>query len=798
MTEFMRKRHKFWFRAIAMIVACLFLVNDMSYGVEVLQNKTDNNTVSIPSRFNHVYGDSSTTPGDTSEAALEEIFKNDTSLVYVSRLIGKILTGWGSIMSEKPIRALIARHLSGAGDNLIDRMEIWKEGNTFRLTYTKEDGTKVELRYYRPGDKPGEWESKDRIAMELEGARVILESGPDKKKVPGTGEVPASLHPDSYKEEKGPGNSGKETLPDKGEKSGTSGVSQELAKYLEGKTLIDSIFEGGGAKGVAYVGALDELARRNMWFRKVAGTSAGAITASLIAAGYDNEEIKTIVFGTDFNEFKDWRWGIVPPWINLLIFGGLYRGRAFEKWISKKLKDKLGYEPTLKDLPIPLTVIASDISDEDMLVLDADTAPDLKVSEAVRMSMGIPFYFNVFRWVGKYEGKIKTRRVVDGGLLSNFPLFIFENDGKKGVPVLGFMLHEVKEKKSLKTLLSHILELIILIPIVHILVKVIGTGLDAHDKRQIEVDDWARIVNIPVNVGTTDFNITQEQKEELADKGREATAAELDKMLAGIERPGSTDGRMKEVERKGQVMDATSGAQTAVEMTGRTSSRGDRSSRTISPGKTAVGKQKPARGPSVPAEDDPRAVVENDPVKMAEEEAQDFIDSIVLFAIEAEASGKNVLLGIDTSFIPNIQMQTSAMHDLLKALKKMDLKNVVICQGKGDGLYGEIKAAREGADIQKSNIVIIGGKEALASDAFAPLKAENAEEIGAFFAEVIVPEGFRDDGDPELIWIATQAIREASKYQRASRRKEFFLKAEPVGIDKLVEKLEAQTERISA
>ena len=55
--------------------------------------------------------------------------------------------------------------------------------------------------------------------------------------------------------------------------------SRKLKEYQEGKQLITGVFQGGGAKGVAYVGVLEELEREGIWFRKVAGTSAGAITA---------------------------------------------------------------------------------------------------------------------------------------------------------------------------------------------------------------------------------------------------------------------------------------------------------------------------------------------------------------------------------------------------------------------------------------------------------------------------------------------------------------------------------------
>ena len=49
------------------------------------------------------------------------------------------------------------------------------------------------------------------------------------------------------------------------------------------------VFEGGGAKGVAYSGALLAMAEKKCWFRGVAGASAGAITAALVASGLSPE-----------------------------------------------------------------------------------------------------------------------------------------------------------------------------------------------------------------------------------------------------------------------------------------------------------------------------------------------------------------------------------------------------------------------------------------------------------------------------------------------------------------------------
>ena len=246
----------------------------------------------------------------------------------------------------------------------------------------------------------------------------------------------------------------------------------------------DLVFEGGGAKGIAYVGALQALVDQGHTIGRVAGTSAGAITAALLAAGYTPPEIGRIIsekqdgisiFNTfyDIRSRKDFkikhfknsfisafvnklRWLLIPNCIryylasllfNILIFlrcyrmlysfirlGGVYHGAAFRTWLSKKIALKTNlYDPTLKELYDKtnnhFTCIASDITSGDILILNHITAPNLPVSYAVRMSMSIPVVFESVLWkheFGLYKGSdITGHEIADGGIISNFPLFLF-------------------------------------------------------------------------------------------------------------------------------------------------------------------------------------------------------------------------------------------------------------------------------------------------------------------------------------------------------------------------------------
>src|SRR4051812_71346 len=70
----------------------------------------------------------------------------------------------------------------------------------------------------------------------------------------------------------------------------------------------DLVFEGGGVKGIGLAGAFAALQQRGFAPKSVAGTSAGAITAALVAAGYSSAELDEVLLKIPFAEFKDEGW----------------------------------------------------------------------------------------------------------------------------------------------------------------------------------------------------------------------------------------------------------------------------------------------------------------------------------------------------------------------------------------------------------------------------------------------------------------------------------------------------------
>jgi len=300
------------------------------------------------------------------------------------------------------------------------------------------------------------------------------------------------------------------------------------------KLLADAVFEGGGVKGIGLVGAVSYAEEIGYRWVNLAGTSAGAIVAALIAAGYTGRELKEVLNHLDYMRLRDTdlidRVPLLGPLASLIIEKGIYEGDFFLKWMRDLLDRK--HVRTFRDLVMQeykddpkyrykLRVIASDISHGCLLALPQDIesygiAPDdLEVAFAVRMSMSTPFFYEPV----KLENK-KTREVsyiVDGGVLSNFPIWLFDTEG--GIPewpTLGFKLVEPGEENPIPHAVRGPVSL---------LTALFATMMEAHDARYIKDEHFVRTIPIPtLGVGTTEFDISRERSEALYESGRKAAA----------------------------------------------------------------------------------------------------------------------------------------------------------------------------------------------------------------------------------------------------------------------------------
>lgn len=280
--------------------------------------------------------------------------------------------------------------------------------------------------------------------------------------------------------------------------------------------LAQAVFKGGGVMGIGLVGGLS-VAEANGWrWKAVAGTSAGSIVAALVGAGYRSDEVHQIIFDLDFKKFEDGNFKL----INFLMNEGLYKGQYVVNLMDQLMGEKLGKaEVTFRDLPIPTKMVASDLTHRRMLVFPDDLAhapynlPDplsFPVSHAVRASISIPFFFEPYRMV--LPGGTKAT-LVDGGLLSNFPVELFEPLGKPAmVPTFGFNLYSpgsatVQETDTPMEMVSAML----------------NTMLGARDKWALEEQNYARAINIDTGIyHTTQFDIDEAGKAWLYESGQRA------------------------------------------------------------------------------------------------------------------------------------------------------------------------------------------------------------------------------------------------------------------------------------
>ena len=361
----------------------------------------------------------------------------------------------------------------------------------------------------------------------------------------------------------------------------------------------DLVFEGGGAKGMVFVGACLEFFKRNHSFERLLGTSAGAITATLLAAGYTPDEMlaalvdKTSVGESVFTEFMsapspfnqeelagsatlrllngiDFTFipdfvekkvhqqllstltssGMFRHILSLVERGGWYSADRFVSWFAEKLDSGTWQNGTrafsgttlkqfFESTGVELSLIASNTTAGTMMVLNHRTAPNCPVVWAVRMSMSLPLVWPEVIWEaewGQYRGRdISGHAIVDGGLLSNFPIELFISDAphvlnvmgpKKNNPVLGLLIDETLPVA--KGLLVNINIKPGELKSVQRLRRLADTVTGAHDKMVIE--EYSHLVaRLPAQgYGTTEFDMTEERREALVKAGADAVAMYFD------------------------------------------------------------------------------------------------------------------------------------------------------------------------------------------------------------------------------------------------------------------------------
>ena len=310
----------------------------------------------------------------------------------------------------------------------------------------------------------------------------------------------------------------------------------------------DLVLSGGGVKFIGLVGAISGLMDAGYLFPRVSGVSAGSVVAAILAAAskgdqLTSEEIKELSLSVPLGKWRDA--GPVPflgeAW-GLVRRSSIYRGDAAYDWIRSELKNLgvtyfgdllLDDDPVLEGRRDKLVVTVADLTAAQLVRLPWDyrrlygLVPDEQpVADAVRASMAIPFFYRPFKLTG-VDGTRST--LVDGGVLSNFPIDTFDRrDGKPprwptfGITVLprategiGAVMPSLKPLRFFEQ--TALLE------------SLLTTVLAGHDQTHLS-QPWVAARAIAVestSVGVLDFDIPRARLEELYDNGYAAAQAFL-------------------------------------------------------------------------------------------------------------------------------------------------------------------------------------------------------------------------------------------------------------------------------
>jgi NTE family protein len=294
----------------------------------------------------------------------------------------------------------------------------------------------------------------------------------------------------------------------------------------------DAVFQGGGVKGIALVGALLEFADQGWeeWVC-VAGTSAGSIVAGFLGCGYAPDDLERILRATPYAQFEDFGPGgqLAGGAFNLVTHHGLAHGEAFHRWFGDMIEHQTFGDVTARGKT--LKMIAADITQKELLVLPDDLPnyldPRTKqpidpagfaVADAVRMSMSIPFFFQPVELVHAATGHTST--IVDGGMLSNFPVWLFDvEDRAPKRPTFGFRLYGGKSMTpgGLHSVMQRVAW-----PVAFGW-DMFQTSMEAWDKRFMSHSTRVRTCPISAEgVGTVDFNLSDADQTKLLDSGKRA------------------------------------------------------------------------------------------------------------------------------------------------------------------------------------------------------------------------------------------------------------------------------------
>jgi NTE family protein len=310
----------------------------------------------------------------------------------------------------------------------------------------------------------------------------------------------------------------------------------------------DLVLEGGGVKGIALAGAISAFDEEGWSFPRIAGTSAGAIVGAVLAAlqvaGESPSRVVDISRTLDYRKFRDRGFpgrflgpaGVIADPISVVLEDGAYEGDYLHDWMRGILAD-LGVH-TFGDLrrddasgdggihhQYGLVVTTSDVSRRRLTYLPWDYPeygldPDEQgVADAVRASASIPYFFEPVT----FDSPIGRSTLVDGGLLSNYPISAFDRLDELPArwPTVGVRLDAlgISDEEPVERVRGP----------VHLGIALVETAIEACQAEHVlDPCNIARSVLVDTRgIGAVDFGITNAERDRLLTHGHDAAASFL-------------------------------------------------------------------------------------------------------------------------------------------------------------------------------------------------------------------------------------------------------------------------------
>jgi len=260
---------------------------------------------------------------------------------------------------------------------------------------------------------------------------------------------------------------------------------------------------GGGICAMAHVGALQELLKHISLktVKEWMGVSAGAFVSMCLCVGYTLEEMMEFCLRFDFTNIKEV--DSIPGW---LLHFGLDTGDRLHRLINaclhvKGLSSELTFKECHEQFGYSLRIIATDLNEAKPVIFSCDTTPDYHISDAVRASMNVPYYFQPFicPQTGHY--------LFDGAVISNYPLFVLSKEEQ--ARTISILIRTSVEKKETLELDEFLLR-----PLNILYVQKLENESCFYDAQCIQV----RLGDVDI----MDFALQEEAKNIIIEKGKEA------------------------------------------------------------------------------------------------------------------------------------------------------------------------------------------------------------------------------------------------------------------------------------